>query len=320
MSLPAKSRTRKIIVITTLLLAVCFIFIQFIQRPSIPNDAVTGDLKAPAQVKEILKRACYDCHSNETNLRWYDQIAPAYWEVAQHVKQGRKVMNFSTWDSLAPGDQKAKLWEAINQITAGAMPVKSYTLVHPAAKVSVADIAVLKKYLLTLAPPQKPDTAKVNAADRQYASWQKAVAPVNAPPKALNGIEYIPDYKNWQVVSTTDRIDNGTMRVIFGNDIAIKAIREKHNNPWPDGTILAKVAWDKLTDKDGNVHTGEFKQVEYMIKDAKKYAATKGWGFARFKTPKMLPYGKTALFATECINCHRPEKDHDYVFTKPVKF
>ena len=129
----------------------------------------------------------------------------------------------------------------------------------------------------------------------------------------------MPDYKNWQVVSTSDRFDNGTMRVIFGNAIAIKAIKENHINPWPNGTIFAKIGWDKIADADGNVHTGAFKQVEFMIKDDKKYASTKGWGFARFKTPKLLPYGKTKLFATECVNCHRPESANDFVFTSPVK-
>ena len=56
-----------------------------------------------------------------------------------------------------------------------------------------------------------------------------------------------------------------------------------------------------------------------MIKDANKYAGTKGWGFARFKTTKMAPYGKTAMFANECINCHRPEEKTDFVFTQPIK-
>lgn len=319
MSLPAKTRNKKRFLYIMLLLLGCVILIQFIGRPTIASEPVTGDFKAPDEVKQIIKKACYDCHSNETNLRWYDEIAPAYWTVAQHVKDGRKALNFSTWDSLAPGDKKAKLWEAVNQISAGAMPLKNYLLVHPSAKVSAADLAVLKKYMLSMAAPQKPDTAKVNAAAKQYAQWQKAVAPSVGIPKALNGIEYIPDYKNWQVISTTDRIDNGTMRVIFGNPVAIKAVQEHHTNPWPNGTIFAKVAWDKVVDKDGNVSTGEFKQVEYMIKDDKKFAATKGWGWSRFKTTKLLPYGKTALFATECVNCHRPQSDRDFVFTSPVK-
>jgi len=73
-------------------------------------------------------------------------------------------------------------------------------------------------------------------------------------------------------------------------------------------------------DSDGEIHTGAFRQIEYMIKNDKKYADTKGWGFARFKTLKMIPYGKTAMFTTECVNCHRPMKDNDFVFTQPVKF
>jgi hypothetical protein len=110
------------------------------------------------------------------------------------------------------------------------------------------------------------------------------------------------------------------MRVIFGNDVAVKAVRGNHIHPWPNGTIFAKVAWTQLEDKDGNVHPGAFLQVEYMIKDDQKYASTLGWGFARFKTPKMVPYGgKDALFTTECVSCHKPMKDEDFVFTLPVK-
>ncbi|WP_432328655.1 heme-binding domain-containing protein [Mucilaginibacter sp. P25] len=52
--------------------------IQFM-RPDVPNPPVTGDLEAPADVKAVIQRACYDCHSNNTNLRWYDKIVPIYW-------------------------------------------------------------------------------------------------------------------------------------------------------------------------------------------------------------------------------------------------
>ena len=148
--------------------------------------------------------------------------------------------------------------------------------------------------------------------------WQPGAAKPAAVPIAPNGIAYLPDYKNWQAISTTERFDNGTMRVVFGNAVAVKAIREKHINPWPNGTAFAKVAWDQLADAEGNVRPGAFKQVEYMLKDDQKYAATKGWGWARFKTPKMVPYGKDALFTTECINCHQPMKNNDFVFTQPL--
>jgi hypothetical protein len=315
---PSHLFKRKSIVIITILL-IGFLLIQFI-RPQITNPPVKAEIEAPADVKNILTRACYDCHSNETNLRWYDKISPVYWKVASHVNTGRKHLNFSNWKNLAPADQKAMLWEAVNQIGAGAMPIKDYEFVHPSATVSKSDLEVLKKYVSSFSPKQIPgDTAKINAADKQYAHWQKTTAASVKLPTALNGITYIPDYKNWETISSTERFDNGTMRVIFGNPIAIEAIREHHINPWPNGTTFAKVAWDQVTDKDGNVHTGTFKQVEYMIKDDKKYAATAGWGWARFKTDKLVPYGKTAMFTNECVSCHKPLSNTDFVFTSPIE-
>ena len=138
-------------------------------------------------------------------------------------------------------------------------------------------------------------------------------------PVALNGIAFIPDYKNWQPVSSTERYDNGTLRVIVGNDVAIKAIAAGNTNPWPEGTIFGKITWDELKDSMGITRTGAFKQVEFMIKDSKKYNDTRNWGFARFKTTAMQPYGKNALFASECVNCHQPMKEHDFVFTIPFQ-
>lgn len=311
-------KIRKSFIIMTAGVLVIFIGLQFV-RPEITHPPVTGDLHAPANVKAILKRACYDCHSNETHLRWYDQVSPVYWRVAAHIKAGRAGLNFSEWNKLAPVDQKAKLWESVNQIVAGAMPIKDYEIVHAEAKLSTTDVAILKQYLHGMVNNRPADTAKLNAANKQYNGWQKGNAGQQLLPKAANGITYIPDYKNWQAISTTERLDNGTMRVIFGNDIAVKAIHSGRVNPWPNGTIFAKVAWDQLADSAGNVTTGAFKQVEYMIKDDQKYTTTHGWGFARFKTPKMVPYGKNAMFTTECINCHQPVADRDFVFTSPLK-
>ncbi|MDP9077059.1 MAG: heme-binding domain-containing protein [Bacteroidota bacterium] len=312
-----KNRFRKITLQTSITLMVIFVTIQF-YHPAIPEPRVTAEIQVPPNVRAIFKRACYDCHSNETNLRWYDKIAPVYWQVAAHIEKGREGLNFSTWGEMSPAEQKARLWEAVNQIGAGAMPIKSYAFVHSNAIISANDLAILKAFMMTLVPANKiGDTAKVQALNEQRA-YRKGTA--KQLPVALNGITYISDYKNWQVISTTDRVDNGTMRVIFGNDIAVKAIHQNRVRPWPNGTVFAKVAWDQIEDKDEKVKTGAFKQVEYMIKDDQKFASTEGWGFARFKTPKLVPYGKTALFATECINCHRPQKDEDFVFTQPIKY
>src|ERR1700742_4918670 len=94
-----------------LLLLVVFIGIQFI-RPSLGNKPATGDLAAPPEVKAILERACYDCHSNQTKLAWFDQPAPVYWLVVKDVREGRKVLNFSDWDSLPKAQQEAKIFES----------------------------------------------------------------------------------------------------------------------------------------------------------------------------------------------------------------
>lgn len=275
----------------------------YIDPPTANNDQVLFN----KEVDAILEKACYDCHSNQTNLRWFDQITPANWFVADHVNRGRKGLNFSDWEEMTKPQQNAKLWESVNQIIQGAMPLKSYTLLHSQAKLSSADLEILKNYVKGLAPKQVIDTAKI-----------KEVDPENLPVD-INGIAYIPDYKNWTPISSTQRVDNGTMRIIYGNAIAINAIKEHQTNPWPNGTILAKVAWDQLLDRQGNISAGAFKQVEYMIKDDKKYNSTAGWGWARFKTPTLEPYGETAMFTTECVACHLPMKDNDFVFTSPIE-
>lgn len=318
-----RKRTRVVL----LLLLACFAAIQFI-RPAIPNPPVTADINVPADVHQVLKAACYDCHSNETQLKWFDQVAPAYWLVADHVKQGRMALNFSQWDSLAPAAQKANLYLSVNQVLFGAMPLSQYTALHPGAKLTDKEISILKNYVGSLSPLTASDTAAFHAAAKQYEQWinskvvredtNHGVRDTNhGVQPALNGIGYINGYNNWKAISTTDRFDNGTMRVIFGNEVAAKAIEEGHINPWPDGTVFAKVAWEQLVDTAGMVHAGRFKQVEFMIKDSKKYASTKGWGWARWLGTQLTPYGKTAGFATECVNCHNPLKNTDYVFTIP---
>ncbi|MBE9462391.1 heme-binding domain-containing protein [Dyadobacter subterraneus] len=306
--------TKHKFLITGVLLA-AVIGIQFV-RPGIENPPVTENIIAPHDVQVILKKACYDCHSNETQLLWFDKIAPASWMVAKDVKDARHVLNFSHWDSLAPGDQKAKLFEAFNQISLGAMPLKQYAALHREAKLSAAEILILKSYITSLVSFKTSDTSLVNAANHQYDEWTGTKSAKVKP--APNGIEYIPDFKNWKAISTSDRFDNGTMRVIVANDIAVKAIKENHINPWPNGATFAKIAWDELIDSTGKVQTGAFKQVEFMIKDDNKYQKTAGWGWARWKGMQLTPYGKNETFTQECINCHRPVKDNDFVFTMPL--
>ena len=293
-----------------------FLLAQFI-HPEIDNPPVTGDLQAPPEVKAIIQRSCYNCHSNESKLSWYDKIVPVYWKVADHIRDGRNLLNFSELDRFSEGDQNAKLWESVNQIIFGSMPLSEYTLVHRDAKISEDEIRLLKKWLENKTVVQPTDSAKGMSLADQYLLLRLGDT-ITQKPRALNGIQFMPDYKHWGLVTVTDRYDNGTLRAILGNKTAIKAIGENKTNPWPDGTTFAKVAWSAIKDAAGNLQAGPFIQVEYMIKDKQKYASTKGWGFARFKTPKLVSYGKDSLFASECVNCHRPMKENDFVFTKPV--
>jgi len=298
-------RRRGLLIFVSLLGGV-FVLAQLF-RPELSNPPVTADLSAPAPVKAILRRSCYDCHSNETRLPWFDRIVPAYWLVVRDVTEGRKRLNFSDIGKLPAPKRSAVLFESVNHVLLGAMPPRPYVAIHPEAKVSDGDLITLKSYLKTLAVAPKPPTASVPA-------------PVPAPvPPAPNGIPFPTDYGSWQPISGSERFDNGTIRVILGNAAATQAIRDHRIAPWPDGAALAKVAWTASADPDGGARAGDFWQVEFMFKDRQRYASSIGWGFARWRGADLRPYGKDASFAQECVGCHAPLKDSDFVFTRPIQ-
>jgi hypothetical protein len=298
-------------------LAVVFAGVQFI-RPALPNPPVTSDLQAPPEVKQILKTSCYNCHSNQTVLSWFDQPVPAYWLVVRDVRNGRSHLNFSEIGKLPAAQQQAILFEAVSQIELGAMPLPAYKQVHPESAITREQLAVLKSYLTPPAQPAATAT-EIGAADTQYDKWIASGGVTPAVAAAPNGIAFLPEYKDWRAISSTERFDNRTMRVILGNDAAVKAIAENHINPWPDGTAFAKVAWMQQPDEKGLVRTGAFFQVEFMIRDSQKYARTKGWGWARWRGADLKPYGKDATFTNECVGCHNPLASTNYVFTSPIR-
>jgi len=295
-------------------LFVAFLAIQFI-RPQLTNPPVTAELQTSPEVKEILKTSCYSCHSNETKLPWFDQIAPAYWIVVKDVNDGRKQLNFSEIGRLPAAQQRGILFEAVSNIQIGVMPLPSYLRVHPHAAVTAEQLAILKAYL---SPPAMATAAATDTADADYSNWIHAGDVSAHVHPAPNGIAFLRDYKNWKTISSTERFDNNSMREILGNDVAVKAVAEDHIHPWPDGTVFAKVAWLDQPDGKGLVRTGAFYQVEFMIRDSKKYASTLGWGWARWRGADLKPYGKDASFTGECVNCHRPLRSTNYVFTSPI--
>ncbi len=145
------------------------------------------------------------------------------------------------------------------------------------------------------------------------------VAAEAATPGPSHGIAYPEGWQHWATIAVSHRTDNHTVRVILGNDIAVKAARAGQTRPWPDGAILGKVVWKETTLKhwpaavapDGFVHA------EFMFKDAKKYADTGGWGWARWVGPEQKPFAKGMQV---CTACHTPVKGRDWVFTDPAFF
>jgi hypothetical protein len=110
------------------------------------NPPVTADIRASADVKAVLVRACYDCHSNETTWPWYSRVAPAAWLVHRDVVEGRAALNFSSWEAL-PAERRSKLRrESGEEVVEGEMPPRLYTPLHPHAVLSSADKQVIQAW------------------------------------------------------------------------------------------------------------------------------------------------------------------------------
>lgn len=124
-------------------LVILVIGIQFIPVKR-TNPAVISDFDGPAEVKAILQRSCYDCHSHETEWPWYSYVAPASWVVTHDVKEGREHLNFSNW---APLKDMVWIHQVIcREVAEGEMPLKAYLIAHPEAKISAEELAVLKAW------------------------------------------------------------------------------------------------------------------------------------------------------------------------------
>jgi Cytochrome P460 len=138
-------------------------------------------------------------------------------------------------------------------------------------------------------------------------------------PAPIFGIKIPAGYRDWKLISVAHEEGNlNDLRAILGNDVATKAYREG-KLPFPDGTIIARLAWNYVPSDENNkvfgrpqsFVAGSATNVQFMVKDSKKYAATGGWGFAQFKDGK--PDDKADL--KTCFPCHEPVNARDFVFT-----
>ena len=149
-------------------------------------------------------------------------------------------------------------------------------------------------------------------------------SPVEASP--IYGVTIPPGYGDWKMIAAAQLLVPGKidqLRAQLGNDIAMRAYKEG-TRPFPDGSIIVALHWNRVPSKDNNeVLSGPFPgaqsfivgsrvNMQVMVKDSKKYAATGGWGFGDFKDGKP---GDETLHRT-CFACHEPAKDRDFVFTR----
>ena len=118
---------------------------QFV-RPQLTNPPVTEEVPATPEVRALLRRACNDCHSNETVWPWYAKLAPVSWLVAHDVAEARDELNFSTWDVYRPGQRNRKLKEVLKTRAEGEMPPAQYVLMHPEARLTDAQISLLRTW------------------------------------------------------------------------------------------------------------------------------------------------------------------------------
>lgn len=131
------------IVLLGLLVLVVGIQLVPVDRSNPPEQGV---VPASPEVLAVLERSCFDCHSNQTRWPWYAYVAPVSWSIAHDVKEGRKELNFQEW-SRASARKRArvarKVWEEVEE---GKMPLPNYLRMHPEAKLSAADRAVLQRW------------------------------------------------------------------------------------------------------------------------------------------------------------------------------
>ncbi len=129
---------------------VIFILIQFFQpeknQMGIGDNHIINESEIPDTIKNMLTMSCFDCHSNQTNYRWYHKVSPVSWFINGHIQEGKSELNFSDWKSMDVYDKIALLDEISSEITDKKMPLKAYTLIHKDAKLTEEQIRILNEW------------------------------------------------------------------------------------------------------------------------------------------------------------------------------
>jgi len=132
-----KKRIKPILIALLALLVV----IQFFQidKTNPPHDSAKDFItlqNPPQEVATMLQDACYDCHSHLSEYPWYTNVQPVAWWIKNHIKDGRRHFNFSTWGDYSAKRKAHKAKELVEMVSEGEMPIKSFTWAHPEAKLT----------------------------------------------------------------------------------------------------------------------------------------------------------------------------------------
>jgi cytochrome c551/c552 len=125
-----------------IVLVIVFVGIQFIPVER-TNPPVKSEIGAPADVKAIFKKACYNCHSNETNWVWYTKVAPASFLAVKDVQDGRRHLNFSEWNINKEAKAKENIWDEVREEQ---MPPWQYKIFHSESKLTQEEKNILRNW------------------------------------------------------------------------------------------------------------------------------------------------------------------------------
>jgi hypothetical protein len=110
------------------------------------NPPVREEVPAGEAVRAVLRRSCYDCHSNESRWPWYAHVAPVSWLVVHDVNEAREHMNFSTWDAYDAKERRKHLEEIWEEVEEGEMPLWFYVPLHPEARLGDEEKSLLRSW------------------------------------------------------------------------------------------------------------------------------------------------------------------------------
>lgn len=171
-----KSLVKKIgLGLLAVLVLIQFIRIDKTNPPLEPGNDFLTVAGVPVETGQLIKAACYDCHSHHSVYPWYTNIAPVSWWIKNHINEGRHHLNFSTWNTYEAKKKDHKLEECVEEVKEGHMPIASYTWMHPEAKLSqqqreqlVAWFDAYRRSAAMDSPNQTPESSQPSpAADEE---------------------------------------------------------------------------------------------------------------------------------------------------------